>query len=856
MQRSLWAVILVFASAQACTTAGGCGSQQGAKIPGGFKRQYVQNDVVQMRISPSGFSYIESNLMGLVESALGKKITFTMPPEVIGSTFTLCPGGGCTANIDVEPGSLKITRSAPDDSGKSKIQIDAAVSIEVDNIYADGSDNDSCRIDFRYVNHYADACQANGNSFGGAIGTYCQSFCNANSPGNGRNVTFAVSVGVDPVLGYPTVHVDQATIPLQASNNCSAIEDIRAVQPNHVPPTCNGLPPTDLSSNAGACCDAGDTVCDAYYESVLNNSSGLCVLSELGSDLAAAFQPFIETAATFAINQQLSAKLTQPCETDADCEQGLTCGMVQTAGGFPDGCVDAGCLLPPIVASVCNSGGSAVPPLAGLEAEEDVATIAEAGGALPSGALFGTAGGLQFIAGVGGDLGNDSDADITARGDTPSDNERGLTIAGFMGMNSAQTDCAPPQARPLPVGHQALQMPDQVTLFDPSQKQTVTADYAAAMSLSTDALNQLAWGVYTNGDMCLTYSGTKNMQLNSQLLSLLVSSLGVLEDNQNEPAFINVFPEALPHFSAGAGELSYADDGTPQVKSPHLQIDVNKLNLEFYAFVEDRYVRLFTIKVDFSAGVFFDFDDKGNFLPVVSDLNQGLGQVTVANVDVLGEKVDALQKLLPALLSFALPEVTAALLKPFPLPLNKLVPGYTFEVVGLHGMSPIAGTDNYDFLSVFGAVSGASVIHDGPSGTAEFTLGKPRVEVPQGDLFEASTSPVLHVPTNDSTLEYSYRLDGSMWSPFANVKELSVSRAVLRVAGTHTLEVLARRVGDRRSLSAIQTLSFEVQPTTVAAEKSNTAPSARGCNAAGQEVAWLVSLALLIVKRRRREDVR
>src|SRR5450432_673236 len=99
MQRSLWAVILVFASAQACTTAGGCGSQQGAKIPGGFKRQYVQNDVVQMRISPSGFSYIESNLMGLVESALGKKITFTMPPEVIGSTFTLCPGGGCTANI-------------------------------------------------------------------------------------------------------------------------------------------------------------------------------------------------------------------------------------------------------------------------------------------------------------------------------------------------------------------------------------------------------------------------------------------------------------------------------------------------------------------------------------------------------------------------------------------------------------------------------------------------------------------------------------------------------------------------------------------------------------------------------------
>lgn len=835
MRRYTLAILLF---AQACTNAGGCGGQSGGigePIPGHFDRTLLEQNVVQARFSPAGFKYIENNLMDLAAAAVGHPLTFVIPKTPIAGSFYACAGpGGCTASLDVVPGTLKIQRLAPDGSGKSKIHIIANVNVDVPDLFYEAADNDpsaDCRIDLHYVNHFNDACSSPGVSYGAADANACNTFCQNNNQGSGRQIGADLSIGVDPILGFPTISVDDIAITLAGSNGCNAVADIRVLQPNRAVPSCGN-----------------NQSCITYNQTILSNAPFICVGAQIGDDLISGFESVIKQAAMQALRSQVAQVLTQACVTSANCEQGLSCDLVRVADGYPSGCSGTGCLLPPASLKVCNKGGTAVPPLVGIEAQEDLAVL-DGGAITPS-----TVGPIKMMAGVGGAVGNDSDSDLQARGVTVGDDQRGLTIGGFMGLDTKQAGCVPPQPRPQTHGFPALSMPDEVEVFDTAKKSMQAHSYQAAVSLSSDALNQLTYAVYTNGAMCITFAGTSTFKLNSQMLSLLVQSLGRLENGETMPAFMNVFPTEVPEFSIGQGELTYDATGTPQVKTAHVQLDVKKLNIEFYAFFADRYVRLFTIIVDFNVGVFFDFNGQGQLLPVVSNLQNGIGQVVVTNIDILGEKSEKLQTVLPALLDFALPQVTAAVLKPFPLPFNTLLPGYSFEVIGMRGMSPIAGTARYDFLSMFGAISakGGAPARD-ELAQATVSNGPPRVEAP-ASLLDAAFAPVVSVPLADGTLEYSYRLDGGIYSPFAVANELRIQRPVLRIAGEHEVDILARRVGQPRSLSAPHTVKFTVAQGAAADTALSMNPQpihAQGCASSGAGAGWLASLLLLALRRRR-----
>lgn len=839
MRRYTLAVLLC---AQACSNAGGCGGQSGGigePIPGHFDRTLLEQNVVQARFSPAGFKYIEDNLVSLATAAMGKPLSFTIPQTTV-EGFDICQNDAqgkptCVATLNVVPGTLKIQRLAPDGSGKSKIHIAASVEVNVPQLYVGHADKplNDCVVDLHYVNHFNDACTAPGVSYGGGPDekAACNAFCASHSAAMGHAIGADLSIGVDPILGFPTLNVDDVNVTLAGGNGCTAVPDLRARQLNHPTTGCGG-----------------NAACVAYQQSVLSEAPFLCVAAQIGGDVISGFQDLIKQAAMQALRSQVAQVLTQKCVTSDDCERGLSCDTVQVAGGYPANCTGTGCLLPPASLQVCNKGGTAVPPLVGIEAQESLAVL-DGGKITPQ-----TAGPIKMMAGVGGAVGNDSDADLQARGVAVNDDERGLTIGGFMGLDTQQSGCVPPQPRPQTHGFAALSLPDDIEVFDTTAKAIKSHSYQAAISLSSDALNQLTYAVYTNGAMCITFAGTNTFQLNSQMLALLVQSLGTLENGATTPAFMNVFPTEVPTFSIGQGELTYDASGAPQVKTPHVQLDVKKLNIELYAFFADRYVRLFTIVVDFSVGVFFDFTDKSQLLPVVSNLENGIGQVVVNNVDILGESSDKLQKVLPALLDFALPQVTAAVLKPFPLPLNTLLPGYTFDVIGMRGMSPIANTSGFEFLSIFGAINAnsAAPARD-DAGPVSFEPGAVRVEAP-ASLLDAAAAPVVHVAVADPTLEYSYRVDSGIYSPFAVVSEIRMQRPVLRVAGEHQVEILARRVGEPKSLSAVQTVKFTVAPGA-AQDKvvaMNAQPvRAQGCSGTGAGVGWLASLLLLALRRRR-----
>ena len=256
--------------------------------------------------------------------------------------------------------------------------------------------------------------------------------------------------------------------------------------------------------------------------------------------------------------------------------------------------------------------------------------------------------------------------------------------------------------------------------------------------------------------------------------------------------FLVIRPQVEPTLAIGDGTFDLDVNGKKTIKSPLLTVTAPKFAIDFYAFIDDRYVRILTLTADLSIPIGLDVDGMGQLVPILGDLTKAFSNLTVTNSELLSEAPDKLAKAFPMLLGIAVGQVGGSL-KPVALP----------SVMGLNlSIVAIEPTDNHQFVTFFAnvALGAKEPFH------AETKATLARMLLPPTEAFRVTTGmdPLVApraelalggagIDGSDHDLEWSYSLDESnLWSPFSSVRALTVVDPRLWLQGRHHVAVRAR----------------------------------------------------------------
>lgn len=398
-------------------------------------------------------------------------------------------------------------------------------------------------------------------------------------------------------------------------------------------------------------------------------------------------------------------------------------------------------------AGACIDTGTdrCVPALLGMEGRIDVSQSL--------GALGATAGSpLAFAIGAGGGA---------------KANDAGITVGLRGGFQAeAVSSCVAPAMRPAPA---ALPLPD----FDTD----APVPYSVGVSLSQQYLAEALFHAQQSGALCLELGTETIAALESSLLASLLPSLGKFTQGQNVPLRLVLRPVTPPDVTVGLGTVD--SNGVPL--EPLLRLDWKGLELDLYAWIEERPVRLFTLVANLDLPLGVDLDGCSGLTPVIGSLTNAIVVTDVKNSELLAEPLDALKSLVPSLLAFAEPQLAAGLTK-FTLP---AVQGFQLRLLGARGIGQVAGTARYHHLALY-----ADVEAQGQPCTPMMRRLTRRLEQPV-----TWARDVVEVPL-PSGQRVSWRLNGgfwSFWTPVDSTGLLRVQHPRLWLDGAQALEVRTER---------------------------------------------------------------
>lgn len=393
--------------------------------------------------------------------------------------------------------------------------------------------------------------------------------------------------------------------------------------------------------------------------------------------------------------------------------------------------------------------------------------------------------------------GVNSDADPTTRGPGQTSDP-----ARCVPARSTPILAAPPfNLAPLSLRHDYQLRPagDFTGLPEPLDDKGQVQDLA--LGISRSFFDLLGFHLYNSGALCLFIDGGTIPQLQAATLALLAPSLQQLLDpaGGSAPVALALRPEGPLRFTVGEGSK----------EDPLLHARVSDLRLDLYAWIDERYARLFTMTLDADMGLNLSSASIAGtpaLEPMLSGIDMRSVKVQISNTDLLSEPPEQIEKLFPALIGIAADMLTGAV-KPLPLP---SVQGFSLEKLRLrrvHGLED-------DFVAIGGGLhlgtvktmtlhtrARVSEVQVPPSGAIRQALlmagrawpmppGTPAVVV------EADAE----VPPGDGRVpEFSYRIDGGAYRAWSTERRLLVREPQLLLPGRHVLTVRSRLQDDWRS---------------------------------------------------------
>jgi MYXO-CTERM domain-containing protein len=330
----------------------------------------------------------------------------------------------------------------------------------------------------------------------------------------------------------------------------------------------------------------------------------------------------------------------------------------------------------------------------------------------------------------------------------------------------------------------------RAAVFRANTVEGLASDPHVGIGLSEDFLNHAGYGAFDAGLLCIGAGTSLSQQLSSGLFSLLVPSLNRLTFPESSvPLAVMLRPQRPPTFEIGAG----TED------EPLLTVLLDDLQVDFYVWSNERYVRFMTYQADLSLGINLAVMD-GEIVPNVVGLTAT--ESTVTNYeDLLDEDPERLAGVIQSVLeTFA--GMAFGDLGGFALP----------ELMGLElqvqegGVRGVAEGES-EFLGIFAnlAVAGAEAF----SAPVDTRLALGALELDHRSMtlehWGDGALPRLHVDLSaegpsGAELEYSVRLDGMAWSAWTRDPHVVIEDAALRFQARHVVEARARVVGERDSV--------------------------------------------------------
>lgn len=332
------------------------------------------------------------------------------------------------------------------------------------------------------------------------------------------------------------------------------------------------------------------------------------------------------------------------------------------------------------------------------------------------------------------------------------------------------------------------------------------ADYQLGLSLSDNFLDKTLFDAFQSGLLCLNVDAKVSTFLSSSLFRTFLPSLGKLTDGQDVPMMIALRPKDAPQIIIGKGTTKKVN-GEEVPDDPLITIVMKNVSIDFYAFIEERYSRLFSLKTDINLPLSLKFDAARNTVqPVLASLQTVVSNIDAQNSEMLAENPQIVADLLDAIIGLVQP-ILASVLAPIELP---TVNGFKLSIRDARGVVKYAApAPGYEHLALFAnlelqaapdrvLVDTAATLADGYVPRLAELAGPTHVR-PFATL-DVQGLGLRHLGFKG--YEFSFRVDGGLWSPWTERTRIEVHAPVLLFQGRHGIEVVAREIGEAVSEDA------------------------------------------------------
>jgi len=345
------------------------------------------------------------------------------------------------------------------------------------------------------------------------------------------------------------------------------------------------------------------------------------------------------------------------------------------------------------------------------------------------------------------------------------------------------------------------------------------------MGLSKTMLDQLGHHLVTSGALCLGVGTSLIKQLNVGTVGILVPSLSDLQSDQgNDPLLLVTRPQRELTFEIG--------DNT--VASPAITIQISHMEVDFYAFLYERYVRAFTMDLSLNVGVNLDFEQMPNMPAMIKPSLVGISShdvtVTVLNSDFVKETPAHLEMVLPSVFDL----VTPLLGNIAPIQVPSFA-GFTLNnpsiahvttaqddfialdaTLGAGFMArQLAQTDPFAAEAVAKLDAAVGAMAPQSTGTARLLkVETPSAETVRGALMNEKggklpqvTFDVDRTDASGRELEWSWNFNRGMWHPYTTASPLVISDRAFAWQGKYTIGLQSRVKGDMHTASELAEFS-------------------------------------------------
>lgn len=473
------------------------------------------------------------------------------------------------------------------------------------------------------------------------------------------------------------------------------------------------------------------------------------------------------------LNEQVAKALDgfvcRSCDADVECPGTSTCQS-----------------------NICMRGNKCVPILVGLEGRVNAGEMLASFGGSASSKLD-----LYAVAGGRNDDGKPS-----------MKVENSGVVVGMMGGTRAVVYddygswVSPGVAKCVPKRTFERRAQPKPVLFDQeaaSVRPQITG-YQLGLSLSDNFLDQALFDAYQSGLLCLDVDSDVSSFLSTSLFSTFLPSLGVLTGKDDVPMLVSLRPKTAPHIIVGKGTTKELN-GQPVPDDPLLTVVMDDLQIDFYALLEGRFARLFSLRTDLRLPLSLEFTQDNKVQIVLADLTTLLTNTSAQNSEMLAEDPKVVADLIDAVIGLLQP-LLADLLAPIELPEFS---GFQIDVRKAMGVMPLSAQPGHEHLALFADLKlGGSMPYTASSRTEALLVEK---FVPERHQLLSGARPkaVIDVsapgakPRNFAGTEYSWRVNGGLWSPWTTQTRLEVAAPVLVFQGRHFVEVRSREIGVRGS---------------------------------------------------------